>query len=196
MKKFYYDLETTGLDNSKCAIHQLSGAIEIDGEIKEYFNIKMRPFDGAQIAQEALNVSNLTIDIIMRYNTPEIGFQTLMMILNRYVNKFDKKDKFFLVGYNNSSFDDPFLKNFYIRYGDKFFYSYFWVNSIDVMTLATEHLAYKRHLMENFKLVTVARELGLTVDETKLHEASYDIDLTISLYRELSKIRPSLILND
>ena len=32
-KLFYFDVETTGLDAKKHGIHQLSGAIEIDGKI-------------------------------------------------------------------------------------------------------------------------------------------------------------------
>ena len=36
--------------------------------------------------------------------------------------------------------------------------------------------------MENFKLSTVAKALGVPVDETKLHDASYDIFLTKAIF--------------
>ena len=72
-------------------------------------------------------------------------------MLSKYVDKYNKDDKFFLVGYNNASFDNSFLKAFFVQNGDSFFYSWFWVNSIDVMVLATQHLMMKRHLMKDFK---------------------------------------------
>jgi DNA polymerase-3 subunit epsilon len=184
MKKFFYDLETTGLDSKENAIHQISGCIEIDGVVKEYFNIKMRPFEGAVITKEALDTCKLTEEQIMAYQSPEDGFKEFMRLLSKYVNRYNNKDKFFLVGYNNNSFDNNFLKEFYARHaGDVYFFSWFWSSSIDVMVLASEHLAEKRHLMDNFKLMTVSKEVGLTIVEDKLHDAEYDINLTRDVYR-------------
>jgi DNA polymerase-3 subunit epsilon len=184
MKKFFYDLETTGLDYRENAIHQISGCIEINGTVKEYFNIKIRPFEGAVITQEALKTCNLTEEQIMAYQAPEDGFKEFMRLLSKYVNRYTKTDKFFLVGYNNNSFDNNFLKAFYDRYaGDPYFFSWFWSSSIDVMVLASEYLSEKRHLMENFKLMTVSKEVGLTIVEEKLHDAEYDINLTRDVYR-------------
>ena len=37
--------------------------------------------------------------------------------------------------------------------------------------------------MENFKLMTVAKELGINVDESKLHNAEYDIYLTEKIWQ-------------
>lgn len=42
-KILFYDLETTGVMYWKNGIHQISGIIDIDGEIKETFNFKMQP---------------------------------------------------------------------------------------------------------------------------------------------------------
>ena len=36
--------------------------------------------------------------------------------------------------------------------------------------------------MENFKLMTVARFLGIEVDESQLHDALYDVKLTKEIY--------------
>lgn len=106
-------------------------------------------------------------------------------MLSKYVDKFDKKDKFFLVGYNNASFDNHFLKAFFVQNGDNYFYSWFWVNSIDVMVLSTQHLMRKRHEMTDFKQETVARALGIQIDSAKLHDASYDIQLTKEIYNRI-----------
>lgn len=37
--------------------------------------------------------------------------------------------------------------------------------------------------MENFQLRSVAKYLGIEVDETKLHDAKYDIYLTLEIYK-------------
>ena len=80
MKKFFYDLETTGLDYKENAIHQISGCVEVDGVVKEYFNIKLRPFEGAVITPEALTTCNLTEERIMAYQSPEDGFGEFMRL--------------------------------------------------------------------------------------------------------------------
>ena len=106
-------------------------------------------------------------------------------MLSKYVDKYDRSDKFFLAGYNNASFDNYFLKAFFVQNGDNYFYSWFWVNSIDVMVLATQHLLGERHKMPDFKQETVARFLGIDLDKEKLHNAMYDIYLTKEIYKRL-----------
>ena len=54
------------------------------------------------------------------------------------------------------------LKAFFVQNGDNYFYSWFWVNSIDVMVLFTQHLMRKRHEMTDFKQETVARAMFST----------------------------------
>ncbi len=184
IKKLFYDLETTGLDYKSNAIHQISGCIEIDGSVVEEFNLKMQPHEGAVIEPKALEVSNVNMDILMTYEPSEAVFAKFMAIVNRYVKRYVKTDKMFLVGYNNCSFDNNFLRKWYeIHQRDDFFNSYFWGNTLDVMVLATEYLLDKRIVMENFKLMTVARAVGIEIDESKLHDAKYDIELTRSIYK-------------
>ena len=96
------------------------------------------------------------------------------------------KDKFFLVGFNNAGFDNPFFRQWFEENGDKYFGSWFWANSLDVFILATEFLLDQRQSMKDFKLMTVARQLGMEIDESKLHDAVYDIELTRSVYRIVS----------
>ena len=103
-------------------------------------------------------------------------------MLEKYVDKYNKKDKFFLVGYNNAAFDNPFLRGFFLQNGDQYFGSWFWSNTIDVMVLASAYLATRRPDMENFKLSTVAKTLGVNVDDESLHNALYDIRLTKAVF--------------
>ena len=61
VKKFFYDLETTGVDHRRNGIHQLAGCIEIDGEIVESFNFKVAPNPKAIIEEEVLKVGGGTV---------------------------------------------------------------------------------------------------------------------------------------
>jgi len=187
MKAVYFDIETTGVKFWKNGIHQLSGCIEIDGEVKESFNIKTAPYREAIIEDEALKVGNVTKEQIMAY--PEMGsmHRFFVSLLGKYVDKFNKQDKFFLIGYNNASFDNQFLRAWFTQANDNYFGSWFWSSSIDVMVLASEHLKEKRASMVDFKLKTVAVEMGITIDESKLHDAEYDIQLTREIYYKIIK---------
>ena len=91
MKLLYFDVETTGLSAAKCAIHQLSGIIEIDGEIKERFNINIVPFEGAMISEDALKVSNVTKKQINAYEySYMLAHAEFKNMVLKYVDKYNK----------------------------------------------------------------------------------------------------------
>jgi DNA polymerase-3 subunit epsilon len=183
MKLFLFDIETTGVKYWKNGIYQISGMIIIDDEIKEEFNFKVQPYKDAIIEDEALKVGNVTKEQIQNYKPFREVYNELTLMLSKYVDRFDKKDKFFLVGYNNASFDNQFLRAFFTQNNDNYFGSYFWANSIDVMVLASNKLKNEREKLENFQLKTVAKYLGIEIDETRLHDANYDILLTYRIYK-------------
>ena len=185
-KLFFYDLETTGVKFWKNGIHQISGAIQIDGEIKQRFNFKVRPHTKAVIEPEALKIGNVTAEQIQEYPSMEEVFEVMTTMILRYVDKFDKTDKFHLVGYNNAPFDNQFLRAFFTQNGDKYFGSYFWSDSIDCMVLASNMLRDVRSEMINFKQGTVAQHLGIEVEEEKLHDAEYDIDICMEIFNIVS----------
>lgn len=189
MKVLFFDLETTGTNPGKHGIHQISGMVVIDGEVKEKFNLHVRPNPKAEILEEALAVAGVTKEQVLAY--PPMGevYQQLVDMLSKYVDRYDKKDKFFLAGYNVQAFDSPFLRGFFIQNGDRYFGSWFWPNCIDVMILATPYLAESRADMDNFKQGTVAKELGIPVDDEKLHDALYDIKICKAIYDIVSPIR-------
>lgn len=188
-KLFFYDCETSGKNFWQHGIHQISGVIEIDGVVREEFNIKTRINPAARIDDEALKIGNVTMEQIAAYPPMGEQYKLFTAMTAKYVHKFNKKDKFFLVGYNNASFDDKFLRAWFIQNQDEYFGSWFWSSSIDVMVLAANFFKDKRHLMEDFQLKTVAKALGLVVDETKLHDAIYDVRLTMDMYKILNSVK-------
>jgi len=113
-------------------------------------------------------------------------------MLGKYIKKFDKTDKFFLLGYNNASFDDQFLRGFFLQNQDDYFGSWFWADPLDVRILAARQFGPIRHTMPNFQLKTVARQIGIEVDESRLHDAVYDVELTYAIYTKLRLTKQEL----
>lgn len=182
MKLLFFDLETTGTNPGRNGIHQISGQIVIDGKHVQDFDFHVWPNPKAVIEDAALNVGGVTREQVLAY--PPMGqvYKEFVAMLDKYVDKYNKKDKFFLVGDNNAAFDNQFLRGFFLQNGDNYFGSYFWSNSIDVMVLASAYIADRRADMENFKLSTVAKFLGVSVSDDSLHNALYDIELTRAVY--------------
>lgn len=185
-KLFFHDLETTGVRYWKNGIHQISGVIEIDGVAQEKFNFKVQPYKDAIIEDEALAVGGITREMLAGYAPFNEVYRSLTKILGSYVNKFDKTDKFHLVGYNNASFDNSFFRAFFVQNGDNYFGSWFWADTIDCMVLASNYFRHRRASLPNFKLATVAAALGAEVSEEKLHDAQYDIELTRYIYHKIN----------
>lgn len=178
----FFDLETTGVLYWKNGIHQLSGLVEIDGKVVEEFDIKVRPNPKCIVEAQALEVAGVTLEQINSYQDMRDGYLQFTDILSKYVDKYNKQDKFHLAGYNNRGFDDPFLRAWFVQNGDTYFGSWFWSDSIDVMVLASNHLRAERYKMPNFKLMTVANHLGIPIDESKAHDALYDVKVTRNVY--------------
>lgn len=72
-----------------------------------------------------------------------------------------------------------------VECGDKYFGSWFYPNCMDVYVMVTPFLMGVRNDMENFKLMTVARTMGIEIDENKLHDATYDIELTRDIFYKI-----------
>lgn len=77
IKKFFYDLETTGVDayNAKFKIHQLAGCIEIDAKEIVEANFKVAPNPKAIIEEEALKVGGRNTEQIQAYDVMDKVFR-------------------------------------------------------------------------------------------------------------------------
>ncbi len=183
IKRFFYDLETTGVNHKVNAIHQIAIIVEIDGRVEERLDWKVAPFEGAKIDDKALKIGGVTLEQIQAYPPHEQVYSNLLNLLGKYIDRYNKEDKFHLVGYNNRYFDDHFLRSWFERMGDIYFGSWFWSDSLDVMVLASQYLSSVRSKMLNFNLATVAAQLGIVLDEGKLHDGMYDGEITRQVYK-------------
>jgi DNA polymerase-3 subunit epsilon len=160
--------------------------IEIDGEVKETFDLKVQPFPNQIVTPESLEINNITMDMLKTYPKPKDVHKEFSELLCTYVDRYDKSDKFFMVGYNSAGFDDQFLRTWFKNAGDNYYGSMIWWPTIDVAILVMDAIKEQRNKFINFQLPTVAKMLGIEVDESKLHDALYDVYLTRELYQKIT----------
>lgn len=187
-KLLYIDIETTGLDKVKNGIIQMSGIVEINGEVKERFNFNIKPFNEDVWDAGALQLAegrNITMETVLTFDEPIVVHKKLTEILSKYVDKYNKFDKFHMVGYNVSGFDRDFIYEWFKKVGDKYVGSFFWPIPIDVMYLASNYLSPVRHQLQTFKLHSVA-EFLMVNEPGEFHDASFDIEVTRNLYKVVS----------
>jgi DNA polymerase-3 subunit epsilon len=177
MKLCFIDCETGGVDPCKHALLQVSGIIRIE-DMHDEFTLRIKPFREDVVEKEALEVNHLNPEEGLG---PREAHIELLKILSKYVDKYNKQDKFFFLAYN-APFDSQFLREFFRKCSDKYYGSWFWTPAIDVMTLAGNKLMEKRPFLPNFKLATIAKALGIEFDLEKAHNASYDISKTAEIY--------------
>jgi DNA polymerase-3 subunit epsilon len=188
IKALYFDVETTGRSAYKNDIVQLSGMVEIDGEVKETFNLLARPVNVDDIEQEALDVIGKTKEQIMKYPDRSEMKKQFQDILGRYVNKFDKADKFIPVGYN-VRFDLDFIHSFFKKQKDMYLGSFISWYYVDVMALANLKAFEGAFKLENHKLGTLCDHFGIQI---QAHDALSDIVATRDLLGALTgrKLNP------
>lgn len=184
----FIDTETTGLDPSLHHIHQISGIIFDDSwKELERFDLKFCPKTLEGHTAEALQVSNITPgELAARPMTYIHAHGEFCKIMSKYVDKYDRKDKALLYGYN-VSFDERFVRAWFSSCGDEYFGSWFWFPFIDVMQVAAHMVGKDRPSFPNFKLGTVCKAAGIEFADIFSHDGFYDVLKTAELYRFFCK---------
>jgi len=182
MKLLWLDTETTGLNKEKCDIIQLAGIIIIDGEEKERFNFHCQPINYENIEPTSFEKTGMSFEKLKELPMPQEMYMNFVALLNKYVDRYNKEDKFYLAGHN-TQFDLEFLKNFFIKMGDNYFGSYFFYRTVDLMAFATILQAAGLITLRNFKLENIAEYL--CIETKQLHDAMDDIDSTRKCFCKL-----------
>jgi DNA polymerase-3 subunit epsilon len=167
----WIDTETTGLDHSKHDIITMSILIEIDGEIIDSLDLKIRPTNFDNISAEALAVNGFTIDDLKQFPPIEQAHKKLIKLFSKYVDRYNKFDKFQPAGYN-VGFDMNFLAELFKKVGDKYFGSWIDYHKLDVASIL-QFVTLKGILrLDSYRLVNVAKHFGIEIDA---HNAKSDI---------------------
>lgn len=178
MKFLYIDTETTGLKPGINGIVQIAGIVEVEGVVKETFDFKCQPFPGQLVSKDALAITGLTIEQIKTFEDPIIIYKKLETILNFYVDRYDKTDKFYMVG-QNPKFDFDFLDVWFNKNGNAYLYAYIFYGKIDIISITTLFKMAGRIAVDNAKLETLARFFNI---EIKAHDAMSDITATREIF--------------
>ena len=108
-KIFWVDTETTGLDPKDSSVIQIAGMVEVNETIREEVDLKLRPLPEKKISPEALAVNGRTEEEMARWPLAAASLRALSRVFDKYVNRFDKNDKFVPAGYN-VNFDLDFIR--------------------------------------------------------------------------------------
>jgi len=166
MKKLWLDTETTGLDANKHGLIEVAGIVEVNFEVKEVFHIKMSIMDNQAIDAAAASIQGLTLEQfterIHSYQAPLQAYRELKWIFDKYIDCYDKSDKFIVTGYN-IGFDIGFLEAFFKNMSDKYLYSYI-SSPVDIL-----HIVRYLSLMgiiefEDHKLETVCKTFAIPLE--------------------------------
>lgn len=178
MKILNFDVETTGLFANTNGIVQLAGIIEIDGEQVEEFDLKMKPFENDIIDEKALKIHGHSRKEIMSWDDPTDCYEQLITIFDKYIDRYDRDDKFYPCGYN-IAFDTNFLIQWFQKNNDQYIGSWLKLNAqIDPLYIL-RFLDYMGKIdLPNYKLETVAEALEIPI---KAHDALSDIKATIEI---------------
>lgn len=189
MKTFFVDCETTGDTAKVHGLIQVSGVIFEGKTKKSVVDMRMAPFDGCEITDEALEINGTTREEIAAYPDPHQQFQEFQKTLATVVDRYNKADKMHFIGWN-ADFDADFVRAWFEREEDPYFGSWFWWPIIDVAKLAGMRLMHERSALQDFKLFTVAEYLGVQTDDGDQHDAMFDIKVTMRIFKKLVRELP------
>jgi DNA polymerase III subunit epsilon len=194
MKLCWLDLETTGTQPGheiiECAI-----IIDINGEIKEEKEWLIKPLAleqkyidsgmAREIDGQALAVSGTTLEDLQSPDRilPRPFFKELLSIFDKYVNRYEKTDKFTMAGHN-VEFDQRFLRDFFLLNNDPYFGSWFHWDVFNLMyALKTWEVMVGKRL-ESKKLEDIGKAFGV---EFHAHRAMDDIKATREIFYRIVK---------
>lgn len=183
-KIIFIDTETGGVNPEKAALIQLSGIIRIDKKDVEKFNFYIKPFENSEVTEKALEVQGRTLEDLKtdKYVEEKEVYKQFINILDKYIDKYDRTDKFIVAGYN-VRFDVDILKAFFQRHGNNFLFSYLDSSMLDPLySIRLLQIAEVLPVLENNKLETWCKHFGI---ELKAHDSLEDIEATKKLIGKL-----------
>ena len=183
-KIIFIDTETGGVNPEKAALIQLSGIIRIDKKDVEKFNFYIKPFENSEVTEKALEVQGRTLEDLKtdKYVEEKEVYKQFINTLDKYIDKYDRTDKFVVAGYN-VRFDVDILKAFFQRHGNNFLFSYLDSSMLDPLySIRLLQIAEVLPVLENNKLETWCKYFGI---ELKAHDSLEDIEATKKLIGKL-----------
>lgn len=184
MKILFVDTETGGI-TKRSALIQLSGIVQLGKTTAEEFNFFVKPYAGSEVTDEALRIQGRTREEVETFEPEEVVFKKFMEILDRYIDKYNKEDKFIIAGYN-VRFDIDVIGRFLNRHGEKYLFSYIQSTTLDPLQwVAPLQLLKKIPVLKDNKLETWCNYFEI---ELKAHDSLEDIRATKALTKKMMKL--------
>ena len=189
-KIIFIDVETGGLDVETCALTQLSAIVVVDKETKAMFNAYVKPFKNASFSLEALEVQGRKFEDFQNINCYDEKdvYKEFVAFLDKYVDKFNKNDKFIVAGYN-VDFDIKVIDSFFKRNRNYFLFSYFGSYPIDPFhSIRMLQMVGKLPILENNRLETWCNHFEIKINA---HNSLGDIIVTKKLITKFLQLMKS-----
>jgi DNA polymerase-3 subunit epsilon len=173
----WIDCETGGTDEKRNALVQLSAIIEIDMEIVDEIDLKMRPVQGKIVEPKALEIQGRTMADISEFNDPKVCFDRFRKFLAR--RPASKQNRYIMAGYN-ADFDCRFVSEWYkdLSGGPYAYWDYLQFSPVDPIGILRAMRHYGVIDIPDTKLGTVCNYFGIELDA---HNSMSDIRATRTL---------------
>lgn len=190
VKEIYFDTETTGLNSKTSSIIQFAGYIRINKKVYEKFNFKIKPWEQInESMRKSTEIHGISIDEMMSYEDEKIVYPKIVAMFDKYIDKYNPRDKLVPVG-QNIKFDIDMLFQLFYRQGDKYLGSYLnFSKRKDLLPLIQTLRAMGKITLDNSKLETICKHFNV---EFRAHDAFDDIIATGKVFDILEK---KLVLN-
>jgi len=191
------DTETSGLDPLIHDIWSLAIAPLSQDNISRHLKLKplyleFKPINLDTISEQAVKVNKMDVHHLIKY------FLTLKEGRNKIIEwvkeckKIEHFTKIQPLGHN-FAFDANFIRKAFVTLDN--YQDYFDYHCLDTSIMANNinHICFKNHRKHKFNsisLVNVAKDMGIPVPPNT-HNALVDANLTIDVYRELTKLYES-----
>jgi DNA polymerase-3 subunit epsilon len=178
-KILWIDTETTGTDPTLHSVIQIANIIDIDGKIEDKFVFNVQPHPDFEIAEGSIAVHGISTEQMQAFPEMKIVHSQMLQKWNKYIDKFNRNDKFIIAG-QKINFDIDFLSHFFMRLNDNFLGSYLDFRSrIELLDLTKGLRMLDIIKSSDLKLETLCKEFGIKI---QAHDALSDITATKELY--------------
>ena len=157
IKKLFLDTENTTAEIGDGHIIEIGGIIEYGKTYKE-FVLNAQPADFEYVLkEEATDKHGFSREDIDKFPTCQQAYSSLIEILEKHVDRYDKTDKFVMYGYG-AEFDNQFLRKFFLENNDNFFGSWFDIEGKKQTGYYLGHQIVKSwEKEENFKKIAIMK---------------------------------------
>jgi DNA polymerase III epsilon subunit-like protein len=176
----WFDCETGGADDDNgpaskvYALTQVSAMIEIDGEIVDEIDLKMRPYGKRIVTPKALEIQGRTMEEVEAFELSVFCYEKFKKFLAR--RPAVKTNRYIMAGYN-PDFDCKFIYEWFfdMSVGPYEFWKYMQFSPVDLLGILRAMRHFKIINIPDTKLKTVCDHFGVTISA---HDSMSDIRAT------------------